>query len=134
MGLLSRDAILQAKSRFKDVPVPEWGGDVRVRDMGGNARDRLSQFLIDNKSMEGSKANAWAFKCLLVSLTVCDDQGALLFSEQDVDALGHVSSTSLDLVFAAASELNGMSAKAQEREAKNSDSPSADSGSDSPGT
>jgi hypothetical protein len=132
--LLTRDQILHPSSfPYADVDVPDWGGAVRVRDMGAAARDRLSQFFLDHKDADGQTANAGQFKVLVCALTICDDQGQLLFSQEDVTALSVVSGRSLDLVYQAAADLNGLSAKSVEDAAKNSASPQAGSGTASPG-
>ncbi|TXH06679.1 MAG: hypothetical protein E6R09_01095 [Rhodocyclaceae bacterium] len=105
MNILSKEAILAADDLPREqVTVPEWGGDVLVRTMTGTDRDAFEAGLIGKDGrMENVRAR-------LVSLTLCDHSGALLFSDSEVSALGKKSARALDRVFNVAQRLNGIGA------------------------
>lgn len=107
MALLSRDQIFAADDRtYEYVPVPEWGGTVRVRSLTGKERDQFEASLIDKKTGQASKfANA---RARMVVMTVVDEHGNRMFSTDDINQLGAKSAGALDRVFDAARKLSGM--------------------------
>lgn len=128
MTTLSKDAILSANdTQAESIPVPEWGGDVRIAVMSGLARDRFIE--MQNDGQTGYSV----FQARLLATTIVDDAGNLLFTVEDVDKLRGKSRTVLDRLTQEAVRINGMSVEAIEREEKNSGAdPSGDSGSGSP--
>lgn len=111
MTLLSKEAILAAQDlRFEVVPVPEWGGEVRVRTMTGADRDAYEQSLMASRGPD-AKANIKNVRARLVAYSIVDEAGNRLFNEEDIDALGAKSVRALDRVFSAASRLSAIGAK-----------------------
>jgi hypothetical protein len=129
MGLLTKSAILGASDlKHEDVPVPQWGGTVRVRVMNGVERDEFRATIAAEGNVPVSK-----FSAALLAATCIDESGARLFSIDDMEALQAKSAASLDAPAAVAMRLNGLGAVAVEDAAKNSASgQSGDSGSGSP--
>jgi hypothetical protein len=127
MGLLSKSAILGAADlKHEDVPVPQWGGTVRVRVMNGIERDEFRSAL----AAAGGTVPVGKFSAALLAATCIDESGARLFTMEDVEALQAKSAASLDAPAAVAMRLNGLGATAVEDAAKNSASDqSGDSGS-----
>lgn len=108
MALLNRDAILAASDiRTATVSVPEWGGDVLVGSMTGQARDEWEQSLITRKPGK-TEANLHNVRARLVAATVVDEAGNRMFSEADIEALGRKSSAALERVCKVAQRLNGL--------------------------
>jgi hypothetical protein len=107
VSLLSKDQILQADDRkTEDVPVPEWGGTVRLRSLSGAERDEFEngiQQQVGNKQV----INARNARAKLVALCAVDEQGQLLFSKADVIKLGSKSSLALQRVYDVACRMNG---------------------------
>jgi len=67
----------------------------------------------------------------LCAISIVDETGKRMFSDEDVRALGRKSAAALDRVFAAAQRLSGLTDEDVEELAKNSDGgQSDDSGSD----
>ena len=100
---LSKDQILSARDfKTKEVPVPEWGGDILVRSLDGAGRDKIEAAFL-SKETEGLKA-------MVVALTVCDENGKLLFEQADVERLQAKSAEVLERVFEAAWEISGLRA------------------------
>lgn len=107
MQLLTRDQILGVTTlKFEDVPVPEWGGVVRVSEMTGTARDAWEQSLVPSES--GGAPNIANIRARLVAQCVVGEDGKPLFTERDAAALGAKSAAALDRVAKVAQRLNGL--------------------------
>jgi hypothetical protein len=118
--ILTREQILSADDlKREEVHVPDWGGSVFVRTLTGAERDRLEEQSVtrNGKTFEANFSNV---RARLVSLAAVDESGKRLFTEADIEALGAKSATALDIVFAVASRINGLSAKDVDQLAKNS--------------
>jgi hypothetical protein len=106
---LTREAILAVPDRtIEEVSIPEWGGKVFVRNMSGAERDQFEASLIEirGKRQIFDMVNV---RAKLVSLSVCDEAGGLLFTEQDVRALGEKSASAIQRIFRVAQRLSGLS-------------------------
>jgi len=102
MAILNREAILSAVDLKKElVKVPEWGGEVYISMMTGEARDAWEQGLVGGKG-----ANRDNIRARLVSFTAVDDQGKRLFSNEDAIVLGQKSATALERCVKVAQKLN----------------------------
>ena len=105
--LLSADQILAADDRkYEDVPVPEWGGTVRLRSLSGAERDEFENGLqqqVGNKQV----VNARNARAKLIALCAVDEQGQLLFSKAQVIKLGSKSSLALQRLYDVACRMNG---------------------------
>lgn len=129
MTLLTKSAILGASDLpHEDVPVPAWGGSVRVRTMTGLERDQFRAAIASEDGVPVGK-----FSAALLAAACIDENGERLFTMEDMEALQAKSASSLDAPAAVAMRLNGLGATAVEDAVKNSESgQSGDSGSDSP--
>ena len=91
----------------KEVQIPEWGEDatVYVKGMTGAERDKFESSLVvlRGKSQTLNMAN---IRAKLASLTICDENGKRLFSEQDVQVLSQKSASALQRVFVVAQKLS----------------------------
>ena len=117
---LTRDAILAAATlKTEDVPVPEWGGSVLVRELRGRERDEWEASLAvqRGRQMVPDVAN---MRAKLVARVVVGEDGEPVFTQQDVYALGELSAAALDRVFEVASRLSGLNPDSLEEMAKNS--------------
>ena len=120
MTLLSKTAILAAPDlQTEDVEVPEWGGAVRVRSFTGRERDAFEASMVRGEGRD-RKVDLTNMRARLVGLTVIDETGQRLFTDEEVDLLGAKSGAALDRVFAVAQKLNGLSGTDVEELAKNS--------------
>lgn len=126
---LSRADIESANDiRTEIVSVPEWGGDVAVRQLTGAERDAFEQGLVRTGPDGKREADLANMSAKLVAACLVDGTtGDRLFSDSDIDRLANKSATALRRVFEAAQRLNGMGAGAVEAVEKNS--PAAPSGS-----
>lgn len=123
MAILTREQILASKRAREVVSVPEWGGDVIVADMGGTKRDEFERWCLDNKG-----SNFVGVRATLASYTIIDEEGARLFTPDDVAALGELSAAALQRVYDVATRLNRLSnADAEELEKNSGAAPSGNS-------
>lgn len=131
MALLSRDDILNVDDKvFEDIEVPEWGGEVRVRGMSGAQRDDYEASILQQNGGD-RKVNLANARAKLVARCLVDGDGRLLFTADDVRALGRKSARALERVFDKARELSGMTERDVESLAENfGDDPSDDATSD----
>ena len=118
--LLNRDMILKAAAlKTEEVPVPEWGGSVLVRELRGRERDEFEASLTVQRGTElvSDSAN---MRAKLAARTIVGEDGEPLFTQQDVAALGELSAAALERVIVVASRLSGLGPAAVEGAAKNS--------------
>lgn len=124
--LLTREAILNAADLVtEDVEVPEWGGTVRVRGLTGSERDAFEQSIMEQRGRDVA-LNLRNIRAKLVALSVVDEQGKRVFSDDDVKALGQKSAVALQRVFEVAQRLSGLRSEDVEELAKNSESAPSD--------
>ena len=131
MSYLTREQILGASDLgMEDVPVPEWGGVVRIRGLTGAERDAFEEGVIRFRGRETPDVRLINIRARMVSLAAVDGDGRRLFSEHDVAELGKKSAAALSRLFDVATRLAGMTAGEVETLEKNSVSDlDADSGS-----
>lgn len=109
-GLLDRAAIFASDDHILErVDVPEWGGFVYCKTLGGAERDDFEQEHLDEKG--NRKSRVANIRANLVARTVCDGDGNLLFGPGDVKALGKKNAKPLDRLFEVAMRLSGLSDK-----------------------
>ena len=120
MSLLSKTAILAAQDlQTEDVEIPEWGGAVRVRSFTGRERDAFEASMVRGDGRD-RRVDLTNMRARLVGLTVIDESGQRLFTDEEADLLGAKSGAALDRVFAVAQKLNGLSGADVEELSKNS--------------
>lgn len=108
--LLSREQILGADDRkTQDVPVPEWGGTVRVRSLTGTERDAYEAGIVQLRGDGSRKFTLQNARARLVSLALCNENGERMFTDADIKALGDKSAAALERVFDVARNLSGLS-------------------------
>lgn len=127
-ALLTRDDILGVDDKvYEDIEVPEWNGSVRVRGLSGTQRDDYESSIIQQNGND-RKVNLTNARAKLVARCLVDEGGHLLFTLDDVRALGRKSARALERVFDKARELSGMAEGDVERLAENFDDDRSDGG------
>jgi hypothetical protein len=122
---LTKDNILTANDLpTETVNVPEWGGDVKVRSLTARERDTFEQSLNSH-----GKPNLSNIRARLCALCIVGDDGARLFADDEMDALGNKSATALGRVFDVAQRLNGLGQAAGDTAEKNSEPTALDASS-----
>lgn len=109
MALLSRDQIESADDLPSQiVPVPEWGGDVKIVGLSGEDVDKYEASVLRLRKGKPDVAlqNATA---RLVAWCLVDEHNSRLFpNEGDVKALGKKSGVALQRCFDVAAKLSGL--------------------------
>ena len=105
--MLSKDDILKCKVLEQEVvPVPEWGGEVTVREMTGAERDAWECAI----HKDGVK-NYDNIRARLSAMSIVDDDGNKVFTLANIKDLGELSGKALDRVFGVAKRLSGIGKK-----------------------
>lgn len=126
--VLGKAQILGADDiEYEYVPVPEWGGPnayVKIRSMGGQQRDAFEDSVVNRKKKKGKDAetelNAYNIRAKICALHIVDEEGKLLFSWEDIEALGEKSARPLDRISTRAQILSGITDDDVKELAKNS--------------
>ncbi len=107
---LTREQFLSADDSDTEViDVPKLG-QVRIRSITGDQRDRWAEFV--GKYADGSpKPHGW--KSLLVAMGCVDDSGALLFKESEAALIGRKHPQTVNILFDAIQRLSAMTDEAK---------------------
>ncbi|HPU35056.1 MAG TPA: hypothetical protein PK184_20370 [Phycisphaerae bacterium] len=106
--LLTRDDILNAQDLPTErVAVPEWSGEVIVRGLTAAERDAFEQSIVETRG-KNTRMNLKNIRAKLVAMTVVDEQGNRIFSDEDAELLGKKSAAALDRIFSVAQRLSGL--------------------------
>lgn len=133
MALLDRTAILSNKTlRRQTVSVPEWGGEVIVRELMANEGDIYEAAFLHMRDNNNGKEKLDGMRAKIVAMACINEDGSQMFTEADVAELGKLSRVALDRVATAASRLSGYTKDSEDEIKKNSpSSESLNSGSQS---
>ena len=106
--VLSKEQILQADDlKTETVEVPEWGGDVLLRELRGRERDAFEEGSMDkqrNVTMTNMRAR-------LVALSAINEEGERLISAKEANELGNKSATALNRLFEVCCRLSGITSE-----------------------
>jgi len=103
--MLNREEILsKILLKQETLHIEEWEGDVIVSEMSGAMRDNWEQ-AIREKDTSGRLISP---RAKLIIFTVVDEAGNRLFKEDDLEAIGKLSSASLEKICVVAMRLNGL--------------------------
>ncbi len=119
MALLSAEQILAAQDlEAIDVPVPEWGGSVRLRMMNAGERDEYESIAIEANDTD---ARTWRrrMRARLLCFTIVGEDGELLFSQEDIEALAKKGVRPVQRLYNVASRLNALTLSDEDELAKN---------------
>jgi len=114
--VLSRADFLSASANLKRelVDVEELGGSVYLRELSAKQileyNERIKRLQADNPNLTPS--SSVDLMAALISMTACDSEGALLFTEADVQALAENNLNLLITLSAKALEVSGMNTAA----------------------
>jgi hypothetical protein len=111
--MLSIDDILQADdSKVEPVKCPEWSGDVYIRSLTADERDKLERVISEGISETVA----------LVSLSLCNEDGkSLNITPVQMKSLGRKAAGPMRRIAEQAMELNGWTEAARETIEKNSE-------------
>jgi hypothetical protein len=118
MAGLSKSAILAANdAQVEKFEVKEWGGAIYVRTLTGTERDAFEDAYAESKTK--------SFRERFLVLAICDEYGARLFTDAEINELGRKSAIVLNRVFDKAWSINAF--KPEDVDALGKDSSSAQS-------
>jgi hypothetical protein len=108
---LSAEQILDADDlAHEDVPVPEWGGTVRVRELPGTERDKFEAQFVGKDGASVRSEGLEGFRARLAAASIVDENGKQLFrSAAETKRLGEKSGRALQRVCEVATRLSQMS-------------------------
>ena len=121
MGL-TRDEILSKRAlKTETVNIPEWGGDVIVREMTAREGDAYeATFRVDDDMPKEEQDKRYSnMRARLVCLCVVDEKGNRLFKDNDVEEIGNLPRMVLDKIATVASRLSGYDKRSQDASKKN---------------
>ncbi len=78
-----------------------------MRGLTGAERDAFEQSIVETRG-KNTRMNLRNIRAKLVALTVVDEDGNRIFSDEDAEALGKKSAAALDRIFAVAQRLSGL--------------------------
>lgn len=114
MTLLTKDQILNCEDlKTEIVNVPEWGGEVILKTMTGTERDEWEASNVTGKGKK-IRADMANFRAKLLSKTIVDENGQLMFTAAEVTRLGQKSALAIHRCFEVAQRINGLSAEEEE--------------------
>lgn len=116
MALLTKKDIFKVNDLPQEtVAVEEWGGEVIVRGLTAKGRDEFEQLMYDQ--LENRTTDS--VRTQLIIRCCVDENGDLLFGENDVKRLQSKSGVAVNRVFKVAQRLSGLTAKDVEEISKN---------------
>jgi len=105
--LLNKDQILAADdTEYRDIDVPEWGGQVRLKAITGADRDQYEMSMA--RAREKGNLDKANFRAVLLARSICDEQLKPIFQPRDIYELGKKNARVLDKLFDVAAELAGI--------------------------
>lgn len=107
---LSKAQIIQAVDiKSELVSVPEWGGEVLVREFSGSDRDAFEASMVKVNEAGERTADLSNMRAKLVSMCLIDEEtGERMFGLDELELLGKKSAAALERVFRVCQRLNGL--------------------------
>ena len=123
MKILSKQEILDSEDMKNTLlEVPEWGGSVYIKAFTIRQKEIFERGVTDKK---GNRKNV-NVAALLCQMTIVDEEGNLLFSDDDISDLKRKSAMAMTRVFDEAARLNGFTKEDVEELEKNSETVQSD--------
>jgi hypothetical protein len=131
--ILDKQIIVQVKDQVLElVEVPEWGGAIYVRSITARERGLIEAGAAKYKETKGKDDSfARTFSLKMVAQSICDETGARLFDDSEIELLAGKNAAVVARISDVAQRLSGFSKEDLEELEKNSgkaeagDSPSA---------
>jgi hypothetical protein len=114
---MDKQTILQVvDAGIESVEVKEWGTTVYVRTFSGKARDKLDKFIASKCNDEGKLVDPTGIKVMAVLLSLCDENGKLIFEDGDFDALQEKNANAISTIYDASAKLNALGEQAEKKD------------------
>lgn len=109
MALLGRDQILSADdTQSQIVPVPEWGGEVKILGLSGEDVDKYEASVLRMRKGKPDVALQNATARLVAWCLVDENNSRMFTNESDLKELGKKSGVALQRCFEVAAQLSGL--------------------------
>ncbi len=128
--LTKRDVQKVDDTQIEVVEVPEWGGKVHVKGLGGTERDAYVKSNLTGKG-KNTTSDISNMTAKLVARCMIDEKGERMFNNNEVAELGQKNAAALTRIYRVAVRLSGLDDDDLDKITKNSDgNQSEDSGTD----
>lgn len=132
MALLGKQQINQAVDRkWEDVPVPEWGGEVRLMELSAADRGYIEagSVVANGQNPQLKVESLKVYREKLVGMAMVDENFNRIYTNKEISAgeLGGKSGAVIERLAAKVQELSGMGRFAQKEAEGNSDAAPSDS-------
>lgn len=109
MMVLTREILLSRQILNKEKVALRDGGYVYVREMTAREKDNYERLIIEIDEDGNIKRKQDNFRAKLAVCTVCDEDGKLLFTPEDVDQLSEsLIAVDMETIVSAAQSINNM--------------------------
>ena len=109
---LNKADFFTLKTVVQTLDIKELGGSVGIKSMTASEREGLERKMQSELDNNGIRATVFIY-------SVCDLEGNLLFTEEDLDSIKGLPSSVVSKVFDVSNKLNGLSPDAVEEAVKN---------------
>jgi len=106
-------------SKIEKVFVEEWKGEVGIKIMSGKERDSFETAILQSTDNKGNMKDSKNLRASLLVKTICNEQGDLVFSSQQINDLNKKSAKVLNELFDKAMEINGLTNSTNDKLKKN---------------
>lgn len=132
MALLGKQQINESIDRkWEDVPVPEWGGDVRLMELSAADRGYIEagSVVANGESAQLRVESLKVYREKLVGMAMVDEEFNRLYSNKEIaaGALGKKSGAVIERLAAKVQEMSGMGRHSVKEAEGNSDAAPGDS-------
>ncbi len=99
MSKLNKSQILGVDTlRTMEIEVPEWNGTIAVRELTGAKRDIYEGIMLRSVNSAGNVTSLKGLRAKLIVMSVIDDEGNLMFTDKDLDAITSKSGYVIDRI------------------------------------
>lgn len=118
--MLTRDQILGANDLAQEtVTIPEWGGDIIIREMTGKQRDLLEGMMASRMSPSGQIMSTKDLRAKMTVMSVIGEDGEPMFNDKDIASISGKSGKALDRIVEVVQKLNGLDSEDIDEKAGN---------------
>lgn len=104
----TREAILGIQDqKIEEIFIPEWNMKVRIKSMTGKERDDFEASILEQRGNH-RVTNLSNVRAKIAALTVVDENGKRLFTEQDTKTLSQKNASALQQIMIVAQKLSGI--------------------------
>ena len=119
---LTKEQIFQCTDiKIEKLHIEAWGGDIYVRSMTGTERDKFeSSNVVKDRKTQTYDVRMENLRARLVVLTVCDETGGRIFTDEDAKEIGRKNAAVIAQIYDVAARLSGITKEDIEEITKNS--------------